>query len=104
MTEEQLRALVREAIARHAGAPGSAALSHAALSHVAPSHAAPRTLAPCTLAPSHLAPSHFAPSPVSVHASHALFVVPSGGDADGPCIIEPAVRCNHCGYCKSMGH
>jgi hypothetical protein len=33
-----------------------------------------------------------------------MFTVPSGADADGPCIIEPAVMCNHCGYCKSMGH
>jgi hypothetical protein len=38
------------------------------------------------------------------HASHALFVLPSGADTDGPCIIEPAVACNHCGYCKSYGH
>jgi len=38
------------------------------------------------------------------HPSHLTFTVPSGADADGPCIIEPAVMCNHCGYCKSMGH
>ena len=24
--------------------------------------------------------------------------------SDGPCIIEPAVQCNHCGYCQSHGH
>ena len=40
----------------------------------------------------------------SSHASHALFVVTSGADESGPCIIEPAVPCNHCGYCKSLGH
>jgi len=38
---------------------------------------------------------------VREHASHALFVIPAQGDA---CIIEPAVTCNHCGYCKSYGH
>jgi hypothetical protein len=38
------------------------------------------------------------------HASHAMFVLPVGGDDDGPCLIEPAVMCNHCGYCKSYGH
>jgi len=38
------------------------------------------------------------------HSSHATFVLPTGGDADGPCVIEPAVMCNHCGYCKSYGH
>jgi hypothetical protein len=24
--------------------------------------------------------------------------------ADGSCVIEPNVRCNHCGYCLSHGH
>ena len=38
------------------------------------------------------------------HASHAMFALPVGTDSDGPCIIEPAVTCNHCGYCKSYGH
>ena len=23
---------------------------------------------------------------------------------DGPCLIEPGVPCNHCGYCQSHGH
>ena len=23
---------------------------------------------------------------------------------DGSCLIEPAVGCNHCGYCLSHGH
>ena len=23
---------------------------------------------------------------------------------DGPCLIEPTVQCNHCGYCESHGH
>ena len=75
MTEQELRVLVRTAIARAHGAP----------SHLAPSDA-----------PSHQ--SHFS------HPSHLTFMVPSGADADGPCIIEPAVSCTHCGYCKSMGH
>ena len=43
-------------------------------------------------------------SMVRQHASHALFVLPAGADTDGPCLIEPAVQCNHCGYCKSYGH
>jgi hypothetical protein len=33
-----------------------------------------------------------------------MFMLPAGADGDGPCIIEPAVTCNHCGYCKSYGH
>ena len=36
------------------------------------------------------------------HGSHAIFGVASTGD--GECIIEPSVRCDHCGYCKSLGH
>ena len=72
MTDDELRVMVREAIARvQSGAVASPRLSH----------------------PSHL--SHF---------SHQTFTVPSGADTDGPCIIEPTVMCNHCGYCKSMGH
>jgi hypothetical protein len=38
------------------------------------------------------------------HASFARLPVPSGGDTDGACVIELAVRCNHCGYCLSYGH
>ena len=35
------------------------------------------------------------------HASHVQFVIEPQGEA---CIIEPAVTCNHCGYCRSYGH
>ena len=66
--------MIRDSIARHAGAPG-----------------APRV----------------APDPASAfgaHLSHLRLPVLSGGDDDGACIIEPAVRCNHCGYCQSLGH
>ena len=38
-----------------------------------------------------------------LHASHWRLPLVSG-DADGACVIEPSVRCNHCGYCLSMGH
>jgi len=89
MTDDELRAMVREAIAR---VQSGAAVTTAHLSH--------------HLHPSHLShplhPSH--PSHPSHHPSHLTFTVPSGADAEGPCIIEPAVMCNHCGYCKSMGH
>ena len=37
------------------------------------------------------------------HASHLRLPLVSGDD-DGACLIEPAVRCNHCGYCQSLGH
>jgi hypothetical protein len=79
MTEQELRALVREAISRH--------LSGDALQHA-----------------SAVAPAHRASDPRAIHASHALFTVPDGSESGGPCIIEPTVMCTHCGYCKSYGH
>jgi hypothetical protein len=46
------------------------------------------------------------PAPVVVrHASHQLLPVAAGSDREsGACLIEPAVRCTHCGYCQSYGH
>lgn len=76
MTEQELRILVRDAIARHAAGGQST-----------------ERLAPTAL-----------PAFVHLHASHGMFTLPAGADTDGPCIIEPAVMCNHCGYCKSYGH
>ena len=38
------------------------------------------------------------------HASHVMFALPADPRAEGRCLIEPAVMCNHCGYCKSWGH
>jgi hypothetical protein len=79
VTEDELRALVRDAIARHVGAG-------------APDSRGTPTVGsePFTM--------------IRQHASHALFAVPAGADTGGPCVIEPAVACNHCGYCKSFGH
>jgi hypothetical protein len=49
-----------------------------------------------------------APAPVpsdpvafAAHASHFRYALPGSGEA---CLIEPAVTCNHCGYCQSHGH
>lgn len=39
-----------------------------------------------------------------LHSSHVMFTLPADPHADGRCLIEPAVMCNHCGYCKSWGH
>ena len=43
------------------------------------------------------------PTPLKLvgHASHYRYALPDSG---GPCLIEPAVQCNHCGYCQSHGH
>jgi hypothetical protein len=42
--------------------------------------------------------------PVHFHPSHGVFPLPSGGEGEGACLIEPTVRCNHCHYCQSYGH
>jgi hypothetical protein len=71
MDERELRAMIRDSIARHAGAPKGPA------------------------------------APEISDAAHASFVrlpLLRGGDDDGACLIEPTVRCNHCGYCQSYGH
>lgn len=80
MTEQELRSLVREAIARHTGTTASShgAPIHGALVHPAIPHPAPLR-----------------------DFSHGLFVFT---ESEGPCVIEPSVLCNHCGYCKSYGH
>ena len=73
MTDDELRTLVREAIARQMGGQARAA--------------GPQ-----------MVPATF----LRTDVSFGQFDVPSG--ADGACIIEPSVMCNHCGYCKSYGH
>jgi hypothetical protein len=37
------------------------------------------------------------------HVSHGRFTL-AGGDKEGRCLVEPSVRCSHCGYCQSYGH
>jgi hypothetical protein len=72
VTDQELRAMVRDAIARTAGVrqmPGTC------------------------------------PAPLDGgQAAFALLPLPRGGDTDGLCIIEPSVRCTHCGYCQTFGH
>jgi hypothetical protein len=75
MNEQDVRALVREAVERHLG------VRPAGREIVSP-----------------------APLP-SGHVSHVMLrVVPGSEIGDGMCVIEPAVRCNHCGFCQSYGH
>jgi hypothetical protein len=73
VSDQELRALVRDAIARHVTGAASSEARGAAW-------AEPRG-----------------------HASHARFLLLAPA-ADGQCVIELAVRCNHCGYCQSYGH
>ena len=75
VNEQELRDMIRASIARHLDAPSSASMP--------------------------------APEPASAfraQISHLRFALAQGGDGDGACLIEPAVRCTHCGYCVSYGH
>jgi len=78
MNEQQLRQLVRDAVARHIGGSASPHLP------ISPSPSLPIS------SPSHL------------HASHVLFA--GLANVSDACVIEPSVACDHCGYCKSQGH
>ena len=73
ISDQELRTLVRDAIARHGRTPATVSGQVAQIS--------------------------------GISASHGRFLI-AGGSAveDGQCLIEPAVRCNHCGYCQSLGH
>jgi hypothetical protein len=77
MTDQELRGMIRDSIARHVGAPSGAASGPASGDTLMPFHA---------------------------HASHVRLPLVRGADDDGACLIEPAVRCNHCGFCQSFGH
>ena len=76
MDEQQVRLLIRQAIARHMGAPPSA---------VPP------------------VPRPAPPRPEAAHASFARFHLVRPAD-ETECVIEPAVTCNHCGHCLCYGH
>ena len=76
MTEDDLRALVRQAVARHLPASGADRR---------------RRRRPVGT-----------PAP-GVHPSFGRYLLPREPGSDGACLIEPAVKCNHCGFCLSHG-
>jgi hypothetical protein len=78
MTEDDLRALVRQAVTRHLAADGTADAANPGLPHSGPG----------------------APG---IHPSFGRYLLPREPGSDGACLIEPSVKCNHCGYCLSHG-
>lgn len=72
MNEDQLRAIVRDTIARISPGPGEALVRER-----------PQLL------------------DLASHPSSYQYNLPP---SDGPCLIEPGVPCNHCGYCQTHGH
>ena len=90
MNEQDIRALVREAIDRHLGRPRGS-------TEVEPYRGAV-TGDLTSIGSARLQSSH-------THPSHIILNVLPGSEVDeGACVIEPAVRCNHCGFCQSYGH
>lgn len=87
MDEQQVRALVRQAIARHLG-PGPG-----------PASASPSTPLP----PPRPGGLPASPGALALDVSHARFhLVRAAGEVE--CLIEPAVACTHCGFCQTYGH
>jgi hypothetical protein len=74
MTEDQLRALVRQIVAERM----AAGARH--------DHASPPL-----------------PEPTS-HFSHGLLRMAPSVQKGQPCVIEPHVACGLCGFCQSLGH
>ena len=110
MTEDQLRALVRESLARHLGAsPAPVAQGFSPRSAPVAQGFGPGSTPVAQgfgLASAPVAQG-FSPAvvpPWRGHPSHVRFVLVTGRDSDGPCLVEPAVGCTHCGYCQSYGH
>ena len=96
MNEQELRALVREAVERHLGRPAEREPGKRRAESKEQRAKSTREL---------LSALSSLPSALPGHASHILLRVLPGSEAeDGMCVIEPSVRCNHCGFCQSHGH
>ena len=81
MNDDELRSLIRAAVQRHLGSAS------------APSHSPePRRDAASGRAGENTISISFSQYPIERAADDTM------------CIIEPAVRCNHCGFCKCHGH
>jgi hypothetical protein len=78
MTDDELRALIRQAVQRHLGASAPAPTQE------------PRRDA--VSSGGHSVSITFAQYPLERAADETM------------CLIEPAVRCNGCGFCKCHGH
>ena len=83
MNDDELRQLIRAAIQKHAGTASDSA------------GAMPDQLRRDRLAP--------ASQPQVLSISFGQYQLERAKD-DTSCLIEPAVQCNHCGFCKCHGH
>jgi hypothetical protein len=105
MHDDELRALVREAVARQMGMTaaddGRAAFGERALPLEA-HREVPRDARAGSFDGRAGSPS---PAPSwKTHVSHGRYVFLAPTDPDAPCVVQPEVRCHHCGFCQSYGH
>ena len=85
MNDQELRQIVRQAIAKQFGARASADVTPGATV----SSASTVSFVPDSV-------------PFGSHVSHATYMQLVNTSTE--CVIEPHVSCDHCGYCKSHGH
>jgi hypothetical protein len=85
MNDDELRQLIRAAIQKHTGAAPSSDFAHTP---------------PGELRRDRLVPSS---QPQVISISFGQYQLERAKD-DTSCLIEPAVQCNHCGFCKCHGH
>lgn len=84
MNEQELRSLVRAAVARQMGTCAPPGTEDVGRGFSRATDRGNETV------------------PLRVFSSHTLYAgLVNVGDA---CVIEPAVKCDHCGYCKSHGY
>lgn len=87
MTDDEIRALIRAAVQKHLGVPAAVPAPDGVVSGFS------RTVHASALPP----------QPPVLSLSFSRYALPRAED-DTMCIIEPAVKCNHCGYCQCHGH
>ena len=94
MNEHDIRLLVREAVERHLGRP-----TERVREPFSPDSPEKGSRTRFT------GPEKGTRPFFSEHSSHLLMHIAAGSDVDeGMCVIEPAVRCSHCRFCRSLGH
>ena len=114
MNDDQLRALIRESVARHLGASGITPVPPPpSVPHVVASPASSvsgpdldRPGQDLASAPGGLAVVAAPGASVAIHVSHVTFALPTAidGSHDGPCQTEPHAGCTNCGFCQSLGY
>lgn len=87
MNDQELRQIVRQAIARQMAVQSPASGVQSSPSSVV--RTSPPSYVPETV-------------PFGDHVSHAMYL--QLVNTSTACVIEEHVSCDHCGYCKSHGH